>query len=534
MFNQSISKFSSSKLSIAISTAILGLIFSSFAEAEPLVINDKEYDILDKELTTPKGYGLYINAVSNIVGNSLIIGMDPGYNGPVRGVYNKADSSLSIKSVDINLNSARDLMGIYVYKNKKLDIKNSSLGIDLSSNGGANQVLALMTAGGASLILSDTDLTAVMNRENSETITRPSVGISNAGNLIFDGKNNSLRIVTNINGGSKVESTIFNIDNASAGNMRIDAKEIYLGINLGEEVSGKGPSDTRIAALRSSGEQLFLGGEKLSINIKDEGQGALDRQLYGILVQDGMASLSTETLEISGHAAGGYIYGVSSQSAADADANVNLKSNTKISLSSAQRGNSYGLFAMEGGKLTVDGNLEVHAEKAVAIRGANSQININPNGDKVVKLYGDIDFNLYSPENNVTEPTVDILLSGTESVWDGHATITAAKKADESPEQLRKRTEELAENELKLNVHLKDGAKWSPNNTNEGAAGNIHTAVKALDNLTMDNAVIELTEKSGPNVVVTNLKGTGGEVHTQVAIGENSIITSNKLSIKKN
>ena len=122
---------------------------------------------------------------------------------------------------------------------------------------------------------------------------------------------------------------------------------------------------------------------------------------------------------------------------------------------------------------------------------------------------------------------------GPESVWEGHTTITADKGFVENATDI---ADPYREEGLELTVTLRDNAKWIPNASNEtvGLEGvSVHTEVLPLKTLVLDNGVIELTDKSAPEVKVTTLKGAGGEVHAQVAIDENSNITSNKLSIKK-
>lgn len=104
-----------------------------------------------------------------------------------------------------------------------------------------------------------------------------------------------------------------------------------------------------------------INGKNLTVNVHNEGTG----EVRGINIQN-----NTTT--------------------SDEFASLVINSeNTVINVTG--KGKTVGLSAMSEGRITVNGNLEINADKAIIARG-DSITTINKNGDKTVKLNGDIDF----------------------------------------------------------------------------------------------------------------------------------------------
>lgn len=545
MFNQSVSKFSSSKLSVAVSAALLGLVFSTVTQAGPLRIEPPmsgDYLITDNIDTGTGGYGLFNSSDVNLAGSSLII--QKGKEDPKKtlwGFYNSGEASVSTEETKIELVSNNqtkfDRYGILTTGD--LNINSPVLKISIAALGRGTEFSVLhgiRVGNKGALSLNQVDTNIELNLGSEVSIEAASIyGLYNQGTTNIGGKDNSLKIVTNLDG-SLGESYAYNLCNTGTMTVEVGSTDLEITIKEGATFTAPVTAPVAVAAIDSTGSSLVMHGDRLAIKLADQGEPTGNHVLHGIRIGGPSAEFFSKSLVINGTSNGSHIYGFLVQGREGKEAVATVHSDTKIDLSSANNEErSYGILAFAGGKLTHDGNLEIHANKALAIRGAESQMNINPQGDKVVKLYGDIDFNLYYSTDNVTDPTINVVLAGPESVWEGHATVTAADTAETGAAKGTSDGHAQKEEPLHLNLHLKDGAKWIPNDSNKGwsSTNTVHTSIKPVDFLTMENGVIELTDKSGSEVKVGTLKGTGGEVHTRVAIDENSNITSNKLSIKK-
>ncbi len=184
-----------------------------------------------------------------------------------------------------------------------------------------------------------------------------------------------------------------------------------------------------------------INGKNLTVNVHNEGTG----EVRGINIQnntttsDEFASLvinseNTVIAEINGknltvnvHNEGtGEVRGINIQNnttTSDEFASLVINSeNTVINVTG--NGKTVGLSAMSQGRITVNGNLEINADKAIIARG-DSITTINKNADKTVKLDGDIDFT-YDKVTSGTkvDATIDITLSGTDSYWVGNASTS--------------------------------------------------------------------------------------------------------------
>lgn len=137
-----------------------------------------------------------------------------------------------------------------------------------------------------------------------------------------------------------------------------------------------------------------INGKNLTVNVHNEGTG----EVRGINIQN-----NTTT--------------------SDKFASLVINSeNTVINVTG--KGKTVGLSVISQGRTTVNGNLEINADKAIIARG-DSITTINKNGDKTVKLNGDIDFT-YNEVTSGTkvDATIDITLSGADSYWVGNASTS--------------------------------------------------------------------------------------------------------------
>ena len=194
-----------------------------------------------------------------------------------------------------------------------------------------------------------------------------------------------------------------------------------------------------------------INGKNLTVNVHNEGTG----EVRGINIQN-----NTTT--------------------SDEFASLVINSeNTVINVTG--KGKTVGLSAMSEGRITVNGNLEINADKAIIARG-DSITTINKNGDKTVKLNGDIDFT-YNKVTSGTkvDATIDITLSGTDSYWVGNAsTSTTSGTPPEGYSDVHG-----------LKIKLRNQAQWMP--TVVTATDTLHNI--AINELKFDDGVISLSKE---------------------------------------
>ena len=183
-------------------------------------------------------------------------------------------------------------------------------------------------------------------------------------------------------------------------------------------------------------------------------------------------------------------------------------------------GPTVGMSAMSQGRITVNGNLEVNADKAIIARG-DAIVTINKNADKTVKLNGDIDFT-YSESTSGTkvDAVVDITLSGANSYWVGNAsTSTTSGTPPEGYSDVHG-----------LNVSLKDQAQWTP--TVMATTATSHNI--AINSMRLDDGVINVSKElvqAGQDVRIESLGGAGGTIKTFVDAQADGTLVAGKVSI---
>lgn len=172
---------------------------------------------------------------------------------------------------------------------------------------------------------------------------------------------------------------------------------------------------------------------------------------------------------------------------------------------------SCGIVVMSQGELEVNGDLEVIADNAIVTRG-NSKIDINKDGEHIVKLNGDIKFD-YDAKTSGTpvNATVNIKLTGAESYWNGSNRIDWDANADGSG---KPNAGALTVKTFALTIA--DNARWNPKYfetkgeyDESGNATSLNGTISpALNNVILDNGFINLTNAKD-QVKIENIKGSG-------------------------
>ena len=274
-----------------------------------------------------------------------------------------------------------------------------------------------------------------------------------------------------------------------------------------------------------TGAILNLGGtdtENIKVNVHVTGTGTSDGKTVGLQAfglwaynptvaenlqtnDGGQINAQAKNIQINVHSENGSVYGVlaqncSTKSTAANVATVRLTADN-IVINTTAGDEASGLVAMSQGRIYVNGNLEVNADKAIVARG-DAIVSINEDGEHSTKLNGDIDFN-YDKATSGTkaDATVKVNLTGSDSYWVGNATTSYG--TGEPPEGYD------SVNGLTLN--MSNGAQWTP--TAVVAEADTTTGLKSvpINNMDLDGGVVNITG-SDVDVTVQNLTGTGGTI----------------------
>lgn len=354
---------------------------------------------------------------------------------------------------------------------------------------------------------------------NAQTIKDPiqwnkNTTIDTPISVLIDTVNSARRIALLANSGATVnlmgpsiEVTVsaseYNEYTSFAGIRATDSATLNLGgdetknINVSVNVSGNdpnldiGPVAVGINALRTgqqSAPELSVSAENLVVNVHSE-----DGPAYGIQVQNGTKESTAKKATLV----------------------INAK-NTLINATSGREGYAVGIVAMSEGQLAINGNLEVNSETVISARG-DAVIRINESGENKVVLNGNMDFN-YDALTSGTKVDADVLvnLTGAESQWNGNA--SASWNGNITDEELTKVSG--------LRLVLADKAQWNPTIITRSEEENSGLSPIALNSLTFNNGVINITKTENQKVVIENLQGTGGVVNVAATTDGTTIFSA--------
>ena len=276
-----------------------------------------------------------------------------------------------------------------------------------------------------------------------------------------------------------------------------------------------------------TGANVSLGSdntENISINIVDD-SGVNDIAIGLWATQGGNISVNAKQLRITGHSTGGWIYALSSQGNSQPANSVVINADTYINVTSDIKGQAEGVVAMSSGFLTINGNLEVHADDVIVTRGG-ATTRINESGEHTVKLFGNINFS-YDEISSGTPIDADLLvyLKGEDSCWEGNL-LTGWRKKEGSNLTDEDYAQKLNLTQFKL--VLEDNASWTPSLVEESDVGTTGTTALNVSNLSFNNGIINIAEGTDQVVQVENLSGTGGTINT-VATTDGTTVSAGQL-----
>lgn len=163
-----------------------------------------------------------------------------------------------------------------------------------------------------------------------------------------------------------------------------------------------------------------------------------------------------------------------------------------------------GLVNYSSGKLVINSNLTVDAGTALSTRGG-AQTYINKDGDKTVKINGDINFNYDAPTSGTAvDATVDINLTNSESYLNGNIFVNGNPFPPEGKDDVSA-----------MNLGLANGAQWSTD------------ASSFVNNLTMNGGIININGDASQTVNLDTVSGDGGTINMKTTLADNGFETAN-------
>ena len=247
------------------------------------------------------------------------------------------------------------------------------------------------------------------------------------------------------------------------------------------------------------------------VNIKAKGtQSVMGIFLEGTPKYNGpQMTINGKNLNVSAESSGYYAHGIyvanntSDLGGKDTTKLVINSENTVINAKADTKEHEIGIATYSQGQVEVNGNLEINAANAIVTRGG-STTSINKNGDKTVKINGDILFDYDAPTSGTkVDADVSINLNNADSVLNGNIYVNG------NP------TGSLADVNG-MNLNIANGAQWNMtgesfvNHATVKDGGQIQVG-KDVTNFKADEVTLEGGElnAAGGNTTITELNASG-------------------------
>ena len=550
--------------------------FDSNGGVRAVQIRNKDANITYKGIadfyvsTDIKGTGNNAAVALDVTGGKVSFENNAYFSAVVKGESGKSAYGVSVMGiespavikfsgdfvkVDVTTDMARkdkgiycESAGVYSYKGDMISSENTNWIINVTGNDRtekASPIYGILNEVGKTDLKGKVVINVESNGvsvDNKDKLDEPGLAV---GIKVIDGTYNTslgsqsgdsqtilnnaeINVVNNAVGGKAIGMEAVNfIDNNN------DKAELIVNGNLDLTAT----ADTARGVISRDGKKVILGSENSDhINIVAQSANKSEKNTVNVgiwAVAGGEVDVNTKNLNVVVKATGeNSAYGISAQNNStpadnkDKFATVNINAdNIYVESTAEKEGNASGLVTMSQGKMNVHGNLEVHADNAITTRGG-STLNIN-NADSdaknTTKLYGDISF-AYDQATSGTpiDATVNVNLSGSESVWEGNTKIEWG---------LDKGSYEDIQDKLDVNncnVTLSDGAQWNATDvTDVGVGEKEGTQYVSLNNLTLNDGVVNLGKLEKRQLEIDNLAGTGGTIGVD-SLKENQMLIDNK------
>lgn len=215
--------------------------------------------------------------------------------------------------------------------------------------------------------------------------------------------------------------------------------------------------------------------------------------------------------------------------------NTTIKVSTGMTAPSEGEYEDIGIMAYSRGQMDINSNLEINARTAISTRG-NAVVNINKNGNRTVKMNGNINFDSGEKRpgsGGISDASININLNNAESYLHGNTVLSG--NATEQADQFSKYA----------SLRVANGAEW----TADGVAPTGASDVNVISYLTVDNGKVdtgkkltvfnELDESNGATVRADNVQiGTVLPDKTYsnatAKVGSGASLTAQNLSVNQN
>lgn len=280
------------------------------------------------------------------------------------------------------------------------------------------------------------------------------------------------------------------------------------GLSIGDVVEGYSQTVAQIGSEATENLTITANGNKGSM---------------GVFSLGAITTLQAKNIEITSNGSYGVLVQNSTQFATapeDTSRLIIKGENTTINAP-----NGSGLMAFSNGYLEVSGNLTVNALNAIDARGY-STINVNQYGTGTVVLNGDIAFETPGPSENsgdIINANVNVNLTGAGSSWTGNA-YKHYPKESEGNEGLTSASG--------LQLTLANGAQWNPTLVTESEDETSVLVSQAVNQLSMNGGVINVTHGSDQVVEIENIQGSGGTVNMLTQTSSNGSLSTASLVIE--
>lgn len=338
----------------------------------------------------------------------------------------------------------------------------------------------------------------------------------NAQNLVFTGNyssNDPISVEVDISQENK-----YGIDLSNGATVTLDGPSISISLT-----GASNPDWIEGVESRGLSSLLNLGGAQtkninVSVNVDSS-----DPAVGLFALKKGKITLNGENLNINVHSTEGQATGIqvqnstTSETEGDKKASVIIDAKNTVINATSDNAESNGIVAISQGVLRANGNIEINADKVIVARG-DSTVRINESGTNTVVLNGDIDFN-YDSKSSGTKIDADVLvnLTGASSQWTGNV---------QRSHDIEPTADKAQVTGFKLIVA--DNAQWNPTIiTRDDTAGVVPIAVNSL---TLNDGIINITKAEDQKVAIETLQGSGGTVNV-AATTNGTTITSAQLQV---
>ena len=312
-------------------------------------------------------------------------------------------------------------------------------------------------------------------------------------------------------------------------NYILDQSAVVAEKNAKATVNGKtinlistGVSSQAVYGIYAEGGNAVVGSDVTdTINIKTQGKSTSANggtESSGIMAYTANSSITVTAKQLNIESNGVGLFVQSNTDTEQAPENsASIRINADHTLINAA---DTGIRAFSNGQVNITGGVTINAPIAFDVRG-NSTTAINTSHQGTVQINGDIAFETPGSaehSGDIINANVDLYLSGSDSYWNGNAYKHYAAPVGDNKENTTVSG---------LKVTLANGAQWTPTIIEEhgNETGTILQG-QALNNLTFENGVINVTQAQGQEVHIEKTTGSGGTVNLLTTVAEDGKLTA--------